>query len=148
MTEKTELIITTKSIPASLSPINSIANGTHATLGNDCKPTANELMVLPKPGNFTIANPTETPMAIERVKPITRRYIVTAILTIKVKFLTKSTKDPATMAGDGNDTSGQIPIMNTSCQIPRKAAMNKITLARSSISNLTFLRLIDDVPEV
>ena len=42
MTEKTELIITTKSIPASLSPISSIANGTHATLGNDCKPTAKE----------------------------------------------------------------------------------------------------------
>src|SRR5688572_7088065 len=106
MTEKTELIITTKSIPASLSPISRIANGTHATLGNDCKPTAKELMVLPKPGNFTIANPTETPMMIDNVNPITRRYIVTAILTISVKFFTRSTKDPATMAGEGNETSG------------------------------------------
>jgi hypothetical protein len=149
MTEKTELIITTKSIPASLSPISSIANGTHATLGNDCKPTAKELIVLPKPGNFTIANPTETPIMIDKLNPITRRYIVTAILTIKVKFSTKSTKDPATIAGDGNDTSGQIPKINTNCHIPKKTAMNKVTLARSSISNLTFLFfLCDKVLEV
>lgn len=149
MTEKTELIITTKSIPASLSPISSIANGTHATLGNDCKPTAKELIVLPKPGNFTMAKPTETPIMIDKVKPITRRYMVTAMPTINVRFFTKSTKDPATIAGDGNDTSGHIPNMNTNCHIPRKAAMNRVTLARSSISILTFLFcLFDNVVEV
>src|ERR687897_205246 len=149
ITEKTELIITTKSIPASLSPISSIANGTHATLGNDCNPTAKELIVLPKPGNLTIAKPTETPIMIDRVKPMTRRYIVTPILTIKVIFLTRSTNDFATMAGDGNDTSGHIPSMNTSCHIPIKAAINRITLARSSISNLAFFfSLIDDGPKV
>ena len=43
MTEKIELIITTKKIPKSFNPINKIANGTHAILGNDCNPTANEL---------------------------------------------------------------------------------------------------------
>jgi hypothetical protein len=106
-------------------------------------------MVLPKPGNFTIANPTETPMTIDNVNPITRRYIVAAILIISVKFFTSSTKDPATIAGDGNETSGQIPNMNTSCHIPMKAATNRATLARSSISNLTFLCLInDDLPKV
>jgi hypothetical protein len=150
MTEKTELIITTKRMPASLSPISSIAKGTHATLGNDCKPTAKELIVLPKPGNFTIANPTETPIMIDNVKPMTRRYMVTAILMIKVKFSSRSINAPATIAGDGSDTSGHTPNIKTSCHIPMKAAINRVTLARSSISILT-LRLcclMVDVAEV
>jgi hypothetical protein len=63
--KKTELIITTNRIPASLSPINNIANGTHATLGNDCSPTANELIVFPKPGNLTITKPIVTPIVID-----------------------------------------------------------------------------------
>jgi hypothetical protein len=48
MIENTELIMTTKRIPESFKPISKIANGTQAMLGNDCSPTANEFIVLPK----------------------------------------------------------------------------------------------------
>ena len=61
ITENIELIITTNKIPKSFMPINKIANGTHAILGKDCKPTANELIVLPKSSNLTIANPINSP---------------------------------------------------------------------------------------
>ena len=40
MMENTELMITTKRIPESFKPIKRIANGIHAILGNDCRPTA------------------------------------------------------------------------------------------------------------
>ena len=109
-----------------------MANGTHATLGKDCSPTANESIVFPKPGNLTMAKPTVTPMAIEIPKPITSLYIVTPIDTISVRFSNKFTKDSATPAGDGSDTSGQIPRTYTVCQIPMKVAMNNTKLARLS----------------
>ena len=86
MTEKTELITTTNRMPKSLRPINKIANGTNATLGKDCKPTANELIVFQKPVNFTIARPIPTPMVIEIANPIARRHIVIPILVINVIF--------------------------------------------------------------
>ena len=57
-------------MPKSFKPIRSIANGTQATLGNDCNPIANELIVLPNPVNFTMANPTPTPIATEAANPI------------------------------------------------------------------------------
>ena len=52
MTENTELIITTNNIPISFRPISRMANGTQATLGKDCNPTAKELIVFPKPVNL------------------------------------------------------------------------------------------------
>ena len=134
ITENTELMMTTNNIPKSLSPIRSIAKGTHATLGNDCSPTAKELIVFPNPGNFTMANPTATPLVIEIVNPITRRYIVIPILVTNVKSCNKLAKDSATMAGDGIDTLGHIPNMNTNCQIPINSAINKVMLDRSSRS--------------
>jgi hypothetical protein len=66
--------------------MSNIANGTHATLGNDCNPTANEFIVFPKPGNFTIARPTVTPIIIEVANPTARRYMVIAMLIMSVKF--------------------------------------------------------------
>jgi hypothetical protein len=124
-----------------------MAKGTHATLGNDCKPTANELIVLPKPGNFTITSPIDTPIEIEREKPITRRYMVIPILVTNVKSLIKSIKDPATIAGDGSDTSGQMPSKKTNCQIPIKAAMNNVTFAKSSRSIFPILLFTVDFAE-
>lgn len=108
-----------------------MANGTQATLGKDCSPTANELIVFPKPGNLTMAKPMVIPMAIEIPKPITSLYIVTPIDTTSVSFSNRPTKDSATPAGDGSDTSGQIPRRYTVCQIPMKAAMNNTKFARS-----------------
>lgn len=62
--------MTTNKIPKSFRPIRSIAKGTQATLGNDCSPIANELIVLPNPVNFTIASHTPTPIATEVANPI------------------------------------------------------------------------------
>jgi hypothetical protein len=126
--------MTTNKIPKSFSPINNIAKGTHATLGKDCNPTAKELIVFPNPGNFTMANPTATPVVMDIANPITRRYIVIAILVTNVKSCNKLAKDSATIAGDGIDTLGHMPSMNTNCQIPIKTAMNKVILDRSSRS--------------
>ena len=70
ITENTELIITTNNIPISFRPISKMANGTQATLGKDCNPTAKELIVFPKPLNLTIASPTQTPIPIDAAKPI------------------------------------------------------------------------------
>ena len=99
-----------------------MANGTHATLGKDCSPTEKELIVFPKPGNLTMTKPMVTPMTIEIPKPITSLYIVIPIDVISVRFPNRSTKDSATLAGDGIDTSGQIPNRNTNCQIPMKGS--------------------------
>jgi hypothetical protein len=66
-------------MPKSFKPINKIAKGTHAILGNDCNPTANELIVFPKPLNFTMDKPIAAPIAIEMENPTSRRHIVTAI---------------------------------------------------------------------
>jgi hypothetical protein len=131
MTEKTELIITTNNIPKSFNPINKIANGTHAILGNDWRPTANELMVLPKSLNFTIANPIPTPIITEIENPIRSLNIVMPIPMINEESTTNSTRDPATIAGDGSDTLGYMPSMNINCQIPKNPAKNNIILAVS-----------------
>ncbi|WP_236561759.1 hypothetical protein [Nitrososphaera sp. AFS] len=109
--------------------MNKIANGTQAMLGNDCNPTANELMVFPKSLNLTIVNPIQTPKMIETANPIKRRHIVTAILTTSEKF--SSAKDWATIAGDGSATFGHIPSINISCQIPKNAARKSIVFAKS-----------------
>jgi hypothetical protein len=57
---------------------------------------------------------------------------------IRVKFSNIPTKDSPTLTGDGIDTSGQIPSTYTSCQIPMKAAMNNVILARSCRDILFF----------
>src|SRR5215813_11745377 len=116
ITENIELIITTNKIPNSFSPMNKIENGTQAMLGNDCSPTATELIFVPKSLNITIAKPIPTPKTIEIENPIKRRHIVITILVSNDKFT--SGKDCATIAGDGNATLGHIPRINVSCQIP------------------------------
>ena len=93
ISEKIELIITTKKIPKSFNPINRIANGTQAILGNDCNPTANELMVLPKPRNLIINNPIPIPRIIEIEKLMTSRQIVIPILVNNIALTNKSAKD-------------------------------------------------------
>jgi hypothetical protein len=132
MTENTELITTTNNMPKSFNPISNIANGTQDTLGKDCNPTANELIVLPNPGNLTMDNPTAIPIMLETANPTTRRYIVIAMLIINVKFCSKLAKESATIEGDGNDTFGHIPKRKTNCHIPIKADINKAILAKSS----------------
>jgi hypothetical protein len=109
--------------------MNKIENGTQAILGNDCSPTAKELIVFPKSLNFTIAKPMPTPKTIEIENPIKRRHIVIAMLVSNEKF--SSAKDCATIAGDGKATLGHIPRMNVSCQIPTNTARNSIVLAIS-----------------
>lgn len=136
ITENTELIITTKNIAKSFSPISKIAKGTQAMLGNDCNPTAKELIVLPNPGIFTITNPTAIPIMMDIVNAITSRYIVIPTLLINVKSWSKPAKDSATIAGEGIDTCGHIPKMYTSCHIPINAAINNVILAKSSRPNL------------
>ena len=103
-------------------------------LGKDCNPTANELIVFPKPGNFTIAKPIPTPIIIEIEKPTISLHMVMPIPTIKEESATRPNRDSATIAGDGNDTLGHIPSIKMSCQIPRKAAKNSIMLAASLMS--------------
>jgi hypothetical protein len=49
ITENTDAITTTNNMPKLLKPMSSIAKGTHAILGKVKRPTANELIVLPKP---------------------------------------------------------------------------------------------------
>ena len=129
ITENIELMITTNKIPNSFSPMNKIENGTQAILGNDCSPTAKELIVFPKSLNFTIAKPIPTPKTIEIENPIKRRHIVIAMLVSNEKL--SSAKDCATIAGDGKATLGHIPRMNVSCQIPTNTARNSIVLAIS-----------------
>ena len=68
-------------------------------LGNDCNPTAKELIVLPNPGIFTITNPTAIPIMMDIVNAITSRYIVIPILLINVKSWSNPAKDSATIAG-------------------------------------------------
>jgi hypothetical protein len=118
ITEKIELITTTKKMPKSFNPINRIANGTHAILGNDCNPTAKELIVLPKLRNRIINNPIPTPRIIEIEKLMMSRHIVIPMLVNKIALTNKSTKDRATIAGEGSDTLGNISRTKTSCHIP------------------------------
>src|SRR5919202_3255475 len=118
ITEKIELMITTKKIPKSFNPINRMANGTHAILGNDCNPKAKELIVLPKPRNLIISNPTPTPRIMEIEKLMISRHIVVPMLVNKITLVIKSAKDRATIAGDGNDTLGNISRTKTSCHMP------------------------------
>ena len=122
-------MITTNKMPKSFRPMNKIENGTQAMLGNDCSPTAKELIVFPKSLNFTIANPIPTPKMIEIENPIIRRHIVTLMLVTNERF--NSAKDWATITGDGNATLGHIPSINVSCQIPTNTARNSIVLAIS-----------------
>ena len=103
-------------------------------LGNDCKPTAKELIVFPKLSNLTMANPIPTPIMIEIEKPMISLHIVMPMPTIKEESATKPKRDCATIAGDGRDTLGHIPNIKISCQIPRKAAKNSIMLAVSLMS--------------
>jgi hypothetical protein len=93
ITEKIELKTTTNKMPKSFNPTNRIANGTHAILGNDCKPTANELIVLPKSLNLTISNPVPTPRIIEIENPATSLHIVIPMLTTNEPLKSKSAKD-------------------------------------------------------
>ncbi len=118
ITEKIELITTTKKIPKSFNPINRMANGTHAILGNDCNPRAKELIVLPKLRNLIISNPTPTPRIMEIEKLMTSRHIVIPMLVNKIALANKSAKDSDTIAGDGSDTLGNIPRTKTSCHMP------------------------------
>jgi hypothetical protein len=115
ITEKIELIITTKKIPRSFNPINRMANGTHAILGNDCNPTANELIILPKLRNLVITNPMPIPRIMEIEKLMTSRHIVIPMLVNKIALVNISAKDWATARGDGSDTVGNIPSIKTSC---------------------------------
>jgi hypothetical protein len=93
ITEKIELMITTKKMPRSFNPINRMANGTHAILGNDCKPNAKELIVLPKLRNLIITNPTPTPRIMEIEKLMISRHIVMPMLVNKIALVNKSAKD-------------------------------------------------------
>jgi hypothetical protein len=93
MTEKIELMTTTNKIPKSFNPTNRIANGTHAMLGNDCKPTANELIVLPKSLNLTINNPIPIPRIMEIENPVTSLHIVIPMLMNSEPLKSKSAKD-------------------------------------------------------
>jgi len=129
ITENIELMITTNKIPNSFSPMNKIENGTQAMLGNDCSPTAKELIVFPKSLNFTIVKPIPIPKTIEIENPIKRRHIVIAMLVSNEKF--SSAKDCATIAGDGKATLGHIPRVNINCQIPTNTARNSIVLVIS-----------------
>jgi hypothetical protein len=61
------------------------------------------------------------------------------ILGIKIFSCTKSTKDWATIAGEGRETTGQICSQNTICQINRKTIKNEITLKTSFMLNLMCL---------
>jgi len=120
--------------------MNKIENGTQAMLGNDCSPTANELIVFPKSLNLTIPNPIPTPNKIEIEKPITRRHRVQAIFAINETPIWAN--DCATISGDGNKTRGHIPSINTSCHIPTNTARNSNVLAKSLRLNLLFLFLL------
>jgi hypothetical protein len=139
--ENIDAIITTKSMPKSLKPISKIEKGTHAILGNVNRPTANELIVLPKPGNFTITSPILPPITIESPNPAIRRHIVAANPTVSELFSNNSKVVDATEEGDGTRVCGYRPDNEISCQIPTKAARNKVALAASPISK-EFLFLI------
>lgn len=91
----------TKSIPRSLNPIRRIAKGTHAILGKDWNPKANELMVFPNCLNLTITSPTHPPITTEITNPMNNRESEMMIPSIKIFSCTKSTKDWATIAGEG-----------------------------------------------
>jgi hypothetical protein len=126
----------TKSIPTSLNPIRRIAKGTHAILGKDWNPKANELMVFPNCLNLTITSPTNPPITTDITNPMNNCHSETMILGIKIFSCTKSTKDWATIAGEGRETTGQICSQNTICQIKRKTSKNEITLKTSFMLNL------------
>lgn len=128
----------TNSIPKSLNPISRIANGTQAILGKDCSPNANELMVFPNCLNLTIISPTHPPITTEITNPTNSRQSVTAMLSIKIFSCTKSTKDWATIAGEGRETTGQMCRENTICQIIRNTNKNEIMLKTSFKLNLIF----------
>ena len=119
-------------IPNSLKPINRIENGTHAILGNDNSPAENEFNVFPNPRNFIIVNPIRVPSDIEIKNPATSLPKVTPMLKGNEKFEMSLAKDPATMAGDGSDSCGHIPSMNTTCHIPMKTAKSNAAFAASS----------------
>ena len=70
-----------------------MANGTHAILGNDCNPTANELIVLPKLRNLTINKPTPIPRKIEIEKLMMSRHIVIPMPVINVALASRTAKD-------------------------------------------------------
>jgi len=59
-----------------------MANMAHAILGKVKRPTAKELIVLPKPGNFTIARPTAPPMPMEIKNPAASLHSVTTVPSI------------------------------------------------------------------
>jgi hypothetical protein len=111
ITEKTELITTTKSIPKSLKPINNIANGIHAILGNDIRPTANELIVFPNCRNFIISNPMHNPSVIDRINPRNNLHNVTNILFTNVKSNSNSRIVSPTERGEGREIFGKISKM-------------------------------------
>ena len=136
ITENTEFMTMTKSIPRSLNPIRRIAKGTHAILGKDWNPKANEFMVFPNCLNLTITSPTHPPITTEITNPTNNCHSETMILSIKIFSCTKSTKDWATIAGEGRETTGQICSQNTICQINRKTIKNVITLKTSFALNL------------
>ncbi|MFL6343478.1 MAG: hypothetical protein ACJ72U_18285, partial [Nitrososphaeraceae archaeon] len=55
-------------------------------------------------------------MEIEKL--MMSRHIVIAMLVNNIALVNKSTKEKATVAGDGRDTLGNIPSTKTSCHMP------------------------------
>jgi hypothetical protein len=93
MMENTELIMTMNRMPESFNPIKSIANGIHAILGNDCRPTAKEFKVFPKYLNFNIVSPTPTPINMEIKNPANNLNIDMAMLFASVPSSIKYRRD-------------------------------------------------------
>ena len=142
MMENVELNITTNNIPKSFRPMSKIANGTHATLGKVCKPTAKEPMVFPNPVNLTIARPIVRPIRMDIINPIANRYIVISILVINVIFSKSSKNDPPTVKGDGNDTVGNIFNRKSNCHIPKNTVINSEVSARFWTSILLLILIL------
>jgi len=83
-------------------------------------------------------SPTHPPITTEITNPTNKRQSETAMLSIKIFSCTKSTKDWATIAGEGRETTGQMCKENTICQIIRNTNKNEIMLKTSFKLNLIF----------
>jgi hypothetical protein len=95
-------------------------------------------MVFPNCLNLTIISPTHPPITTEITNPTNNRQSEATMLGIKILSCTKSTKDCATIAGEGRETTGQMCRENTICQIIRNTSKNEITLKISFKLNLIF----------
>src|SRR4030088_279836 len=120
VTESSEPISTTNRMAFSVSPNQRTASGIQQMLGSDCKLTSKPPRVSSRNLLLETANPRIIPTQIDKLYPMSMRFMVTAMPIQKLWSEKPSHKACPTPHGGGKRYGGQISSFATKAQMPRK----------------------------